>query len=69
MNTARNLVLGGRSAGVRAEHGHSKHLLRYLYNWRSEMRTEFWLESLKGRDHSEDLDVNGRIILKWILGI
>jgi hypothetical protein len=25
------------------------------------------LVSLKGRDHSEDLDVDERIILKWIL--
>jgi hypothetical protein len=25
------------------------------------------LESLKGRDHSEELDVDGRIILSWIL--
>jgi hypothetical protein len=24
-----------------------------------EMRTKFWLESLKGRDHSEDLGVDG----------
>jgi hypothetical protein len=23
---------------------------------------------LKGRDHSKDLDVNGRIMLEWILG-
>jgi hypothetical protein len=26
------------------------------------------LENLKGRDHSEDLGVDGRIILKCILG-
>jgi hypothetical protein len=27
----------------------------------------FLSENEKGRDHSEDLDVNGKIILKWIL--
>jgi len=32
------------------------------------MHTKFWPENLKGRDHAEDLDVNGKIILKWILG-
>jgi hypothetical protein len=32
------------------------------------MRTKFWLRSLKGRDHSEDQGVHGRIILKWPLG-
>jgi hypothetical protein len=26
------------------------------------------LESLKGKDHSEDLGIDERIILKWILG-
>jgi len=26
------------------------------------------LENLKGRDHSEDLFVSGKIILEWILG-
>jgi hypothetical protein len=32
-----------------------------------EMRnTKFWLESLKGRDHSKDEDVDERIILRWI---
>jgi hypothetical protein len=31
------------------------------------MHAEFWLESLKGRDHLEDIGVNLRIILKWIL--
>jgi hypothetical protein len=32
------------------------------------MRTEFWLENLKARDHSEDLSVDGRMILKFMLG-
>jgi hypothetical protein len=32
------------------------------------MHTVFWLENLKGRDHSEDIEVDGRIILEWILG-
>jgi hypothetical protein len=26
-----------------------------------EIRTKFWLENLKGRDHSEDLGVDGKI--------
>jgi hypothetical protein len=30
------------------------------------VHTTLWLESLKGRDHSEDLDGNERIILKWV---
>jgi hypothetical protein len=30
------------------------------------MSAQFWLESLKRRDHSEYLRVYGRIILKWI---
>jgi hypothetical protein len=28
---------------------------------------EFSSENLKGRDHSEDLDLDGRITLEWIL--
>jgi hypothetical protein len=32
------------------------------------MYAVFWLENLKGRDHSEDLGVDGKIILEWILG-
>jgi hypothetical protein len=28
----------------------------------------FWLEKLKIRDHLEDVGVDGKIILEWILG-
>jgi hypothetical protein len=28
---------------------------------------KYWSESLKGRNYLEDLDVNGRIMLEWIL--
>jgi hypothetical protein len=31
------------------------------------MRTEFWLNSLKSRDNSEDQGIDMGIILKWIL--
>jgi len=32
------------------------------------MHTEFWSESLKGRDNSEDQGMDGRMTLAWILG-
>jgi hypothetical protein len=31
------------------------------------MHTKFLLESLKGKEHLEDLGIDVRIILKWIL--
>ena len=30
------------------------------------MYTGFWWRNLKERDHLEDPDVNGKIILRWI---
>jgi hypothetical protein len=30
------------------------------------MFTKFWSENLKGREHSEDLGLDGRIILEWV---
>jgi hypothetical protein len=32
------------------------------------MHTKFWSENLQGSDHSEDLGVDEKIILEWILG-
>jgi hypothetical protein len=26
---------------------------------------KIWLENVKGRDHFEDLGINGKIILEW----
>jgi hypothetical protein len=31
------------------------------------MSRKFWSENVKGRDHSENLDVDEKIILEWIL--
>jgi hypothetical protein len=31
------------------------------------MHTGFWWESQNERDYSEDIDIDGRIIFKWIL--
>jgi hypothetical protein len=31
------------------------------------MHTKFWSEILKGRNHSEDLGADVKIILEWIL--
>jgi hypothetical protein len=33
----------------------------------SEMHTKIWLENLKARSNFEDLIMDGRIILNWIL--
>jgi len=35
---------------------------------RREMYTKFLSQNLKGREHSEDLGVDGEIILEYILG-
>jgi len=34
-----------------------------------EMRSMiFWLKNLKGRDHLEDLGIDGNIVWEWVLG-
>jgi len=34
---------------------------------RREMRARFWWESLNDRDYTEDLGIDGWIMLKWFL--
>jgi hypothetical protein len=37
---------------------------RRMRGWRErEMDTEYWSENLMGRDHSEDIGIDGTIIL------
>jgi hypothetical protein len=31
------------------------------------MHKIFWLENLKGRNYSEDLGIDGKIIFEWLL--
>jgi hypothetical protein len=38
------------------------------YAWEVwEMRTKFWSENLNVRDHFEYVDIDDRMLLKWIL--
>jgi len=32
------------------------------------MHTKFWSGNMKGRSQTEDLGVDGRILLEWIFG-
>jgi hypothetical protein len=34
---------------------------------RGGMHTRLWLKNQKERDHEEDLDMGGRVMLRWIL--
>jgi len=56
-----NIVRVIKSMGMRW----SEHVARM---GEMEMRTQFLSGSLKGRDHSEDLGIDGKIILECILG-
>jgi len=38
------------------------------YGGGGEVCTGFWWGNLREKDHSGDLDVDGRIILRWIFG-
>jgi hypothetical protein len=32
------------------------------------VRTKFWSDNMKGKDHMEDIGVDRKIILEWIFG-
>jgi hypothetical protein len=33
------------------------------------MCTKFWSENVKGRDYLEDLNIDGRTILEWLIAL
>jgi hypothetical protein len=37
-------------------------------HWRDDICLQNFAETLKGKDHSEGLDVDGKIIVDWMLG-
>jgi hypothetical protein len=45
--------------------------MQHVYGWGGrgggERRIRIWWESQNERDHCEEPDLNGKIILKWIL--
>jgi hypothetical protein len=49
------------------EEPHEEILFIKNMNKKEKIHTKFWSENLK-RDHLEDLDIDGRIISKWVLG-
>jgi hypothetical protein len=44
------------------------YIVTYLTWVRRKMHSEIWSDNLKRRDHSEDIGIDGRILLEWILG-
>jgi hypothetical protein len=59
--------------GWRKLHNEVPHSLEDEMGWacsaygRREMHTKYWLGSLTGRDHSENLGIGGKIMLRRIL--
>jgi hypothetical protein len=51
--------------------GIPKRFQQWQHRWANFIATshpQFWLKNLKGRDYWEELGVDGKIILEWILG-
>jgi hypothetical protein len=61
LNASTNIIRVIKSKIIRWV-GHVEHMEE------REMHTVFCMENLKGGDHSEDLGLDRRIILDWILG-
>jgi hypothetical protein len=36
-------------------------------HWRDDKYIKIWSENLKGRDHSTDIGIDGKVIFEWIL--
>lgn len=59
----RNCTLLSRRSNQNRRHGWG---MWHVWGW-IEMHVGFWWENLKEIRHLEDLEVSGRIILKWII--
>jgi hypothetical protein len=56
-------IVSGKKQGMDGESWEGKGIVALMRRW--EVPVKCWLASLKGTNHSEDLQVDGRVLFKW----